>query len=142
MGTRGPKVTQQVPTNARVKKSVGCCKELFRRSDQVMLATADVAAFALPLEDYSLGLPFGKRLSDGRIILHQELITLRGSEATKNVMHASEEDVQALLDGKDIPCDPSLRGHVILLQGNIAVGHGLARDGTLKNNLPRWMILR
>lgn len=114
---------------------------LFLRSDQLMLSTHDVAATRLPLEDYSLGLPFAKKLPDGRVILHQELVTLRGMEAKKNIMECSEKDVEALLAGKDFSCDPVLRGHIILQYEGLAIGHGLAREGRLKNNLPRWMIL-
>lgn len=115
---------------------------LFQRSDQLLLSVRDVATASLTLEDYSLGLPFAKKLPDGRVILHQELITLRGMRATKNIMSLSSAEVEALLQGKDLSCDPVLRGHVILRYGDHAIGHGLAREGKMKNNLPRWMILR
>ncbi len=114
---------------------------LFQRADQLLLSTQDIAAFSLPLQDYSLGLPFAKRLPDGRVLLHHELATLRGNEALQNVLELTAEEVDALLDGKDLTCDPALHGHLILRHDGICVGHGLAKEGKLKNNLPRWMIL-
>lgn len=116
-------------------------ERLFLRSDQFLLSTHDVAMLHLPLQDYSLGMPFGKNLPDGRVVLHQELVTLRGMEATKQILDLSDIGVRTLLDGKDIVCDPTLRGHLILRHKGIAIGHGLAKDGRLKNNLPRTMIL-
>lgn len=115
---------------------------LYQRVDQLLLATKDVASTQLPLQDYALGLPFAKRLKDGRVVLHHEIVTLRGTEATKNTATLNAEEVDALLHGKDLSCDPHLNGHLILLHDDIAIGHGLAKDGKLKNNLPRWMILR
>lgn len=172
--TRAPRAVDRVPfqeqelPRARVRE-IGAQLEglygtpflhegdrLFLRGNEVLLTTEDVAHCSLPLQDYSLGLPFGKRLADGRVILHQELVTLRGMEATKQVIDVSESEVEALLDGKDIACDPLLHGHIILrYQGRAthsagsgsprvsrgAIGHGLARSGRLKNNLPRSMIL-
>ena len=45
-----------------------------------------------------------------------------------------------ILDGKDTPCDPDLRGDMLLLAEGRCIGRGLAKDGLLKNNLPRLMI--
>lgn len=115
---------------------------LFGRCDQLLLTTQDSASCILPMQDYSLGLPFGKRLPDGRVLLHHELVTLRGMEATQHILELSAHEVDALLDGKDLTCDAALHGHLILRHDGFAIGHGLAKDGKLKNNLPRWIILR
>jgi 16S rRNA (cytosine1407-C5)-methyltransferase len=115
-------------------------ERLFLRADQLMLTTLDISKFRLPVQNYSLGLPFGKKLSDGRILLSHELTTLRGMRATGQVLDVSEDELQKLLSGQDIPCPATLRGHMIVRHDGIAVGHGLAKDGKLKNNLPRWIV--
>lgn len=115
---------------------------LFLRSDQVLLSTQDVAEFRLPVQDYSLGLPFARRLDPGRIRLSQELITLRGHEASKNILEISESELNELLDGKDIPCPADLRGDPILIFRGMPVGSSLAKDGMLRNRLPRWLVAK
>ncbi len=115
---------------------------LFERGGELLLSTKDVASFPLPVSDYSLGLPFGKRLPDGRVLLHNELVTLRGAHAKKQTIDVGETDVTTLFAGENLTCDPSLRGHLIIRHNGIVLGHGLAKDGVLKNNLPRSMIVR
>ncbi|MBI2636441.1 NOL1/NOP2/sun family putative RNA methylase [Candidatus Peregrinibacteria bacterium] len=115
---------------------------LLLRSDQVLLSTQDVAEFRLPVQDYSLGLPFARRLDPGRIRLSQELITLRGHEASRNILEISESELNALLDGKDIPCLADLRGDPILLFRGMPAGSSLAKDGMLRNRLPRWLVAK
>ena len=113
---------------------------LFSRSESVVLAPKEVAWFSLPVQDDGLGLPFGKHLEDGRVLLHHELVTLRGAEATRNVLALDGRQVDSLLCGHDTDCDASARGHQILCFDGMAIGHGLAKEGHLKNNLQRWMI--
>lgn len=115
---------------------------LFLRGDQVLLSTQDVAEFRLPVQDYSLGLPFARRLDPGRIRLSQELITLRGAEASRNILEISESDLDAILAGKDISCPPDMRGDPILLHRGIPIGSSLAKGGILKNRLPRWIVAK
>lgn len=115
-------------------------EKLFLRSDEVMLSTEDVSRFRLPMQNYSLGMPLGKRLSDNRMLLHNEFLTLRGMRATTKVMEITTDELTKLLQGQDLTCDPALRGHIILRSEGIAIGHGLAKDGRLKNNLPRWIV--
>ena len=115
---------------------------LFERGGELLLSTKDVASFTLPVSDYSLGLPFGRRLPDGRVLLHNEVVTLRGAHATKQTIDVGEADVTALFAGENLTCDPSLRGHLIIRHNGIVLGHGLAKDGVLKNNLARSMIVR
>lgn len=113
---------------------------LFLRADQILLSTQEVAEFRMPVQDYSLGLPFAKRLDPDRIRITQELITLRGKEATKNALEISEKELAALFDGKDIPCAPEMRGDPILTFRGIPVGSSLAKEGVLRNRLPRWIV--
>ena len=115
---------------------------LFLRADQLLLATEAVAAFRLPVEDYALGMPFAKKLDGVRIRITHELATLRGLEATKNVLTISEHDVEALLDGKDIACPADLRGDALLRFKDLIIGTSLAQHGILKNRLPRWIVQR
>jgi 16S rRNA (cytosine1407-C5)-methyltransferase len=113
---------------------------LFRRLDQLLLATDEVAAFHLPVQDYAIGLPFARRLEDDRLRVSHDLVTLRGNAATKNVAELSDAQLDTLLEGRDTTCDPSLKGDVILRYSDLAVGTGLAVRGTLKNRLPRWIV--
>jgi 16S rRNA (cytosine1407-C5)-methyltransferase len=113
---------------------------LFERGEQLLLANSDVACFTLPVSDYSLGLPFGKRLTDGRVLMHHEFATLRGGRATDNVVEISDTELPELLAGKDLTCDPALHGQVMLKHAGIPIGHSLAKEGRLKNNIPRWVI--
>ncbi len=114
---------------------------LFERGgESVILATREVEEFGLAVEDYALGIPFAKKLKDGRLILDHEMATLRGHMATKNVWEVDEESLKLLLDAKDCDCPTDLRGHTLLLYRGFCIGQGLAKEGHMKNNLPRWMV--
>ncbi len=115
-------------------------ERLFERKDQLILATEEVASFKMPVADYSIGLPFARRVDTFRLRLDHEIATLRGAEATSNVTTIGDEELNLLFDGKDTTCDPSLLGDVVLLYKGVAVGVGLAREGKLKNRLPRWVV--
>jgi 16S rRNA (cytosine1407-C5)-methyltransferase len=115
-------------------------EQLFQRSEEILLSTQDVAAFKLPMTDYSLGIPLGKKLSDNRLLLHNEFISLRGRRAVTKVLDVSAEDLTKLLQGQDLTCEVELRGHIMIRSDGIAVGHCLAKEGRLKNNLPRWIL--
>ena len=115
---------------------------LFLRGDQVILSTETVENYKMPVQDYSLGMPFAKKLDGGRIRLTHEIITLRGNEATKNVLALTQQDVDNLLDGKDGVCPKDLRGDVILRLGDLPIGMSLAQEGILKNRLPRWVVAK
>lgn len=126
---------------------------LFLRADQIIIANEQAADFKLTVQNYALGIPFARKLEGGpsfapgasagrRIRLQHEIITLRGHEATKNVLEMSEADVEMLLDGKDIPCPESFKGDPILTCGGLVIGTSLAQNGTLKNRLPRWVVAK
>ncbi len=121
---------------------------LFQRGDHVLLATKEVAAFKLTTQNYSLGLPFALRLHsshetgpDGdRLRLDHEAAILRGTLATAGTVVIDAAVLDLLLDGKDATCPPDAHGDVILLYRGMPVGIGLAREGHLKNRLPRWIV--
>ena len=119
---------------------VGGGEQLFDRGDHLAITTEEVARFKLPVVDYCLGLPFGKRLRDIPVYIDHEMAVLRGADATKNVCKVDDDQLQELLRGKDIVCDASLLGHVLLHYRRWCIGRGRAGNGTLKNHLPRWMI--
>src|SRR3989338_9319360 len=113
---------------------------LFERGEYLMLATEEVAKFSLPTENYSLGLPFAKMVGEGRLRLEHEIAILRGSEATKNTHELSPEALGQVLQGDDIACPKELKGDVLLRFRDLTIGVGLAKDGVLKNRLPRWFV--
>ncbi len=113
---------------------------LLERGKELLLSTEDVAELKLPVQNYSLGMPFALRLDGNRVRVHHEALTLRGGLATKKCAPIDDAQLQTLLDGRDPACDPSLDGDILLLYKNIPIGFGLARDGHLKNRLPRWIV--
>lgn len=119
---------------------VGDNERIFERGEMLLLSNEDVAHFPLPLQDYSLGIPFGKRLKDGRVLLDHEVATLRGHLATKHVFDVTDDELEKLLEAQDISCPEELHGHVIIRHNGKAIGIGLAKEGHLKNNLPRAMV--
>lgn len=114
---------------------------LFERGgESLILGTEEILNFGLPVEDYALGIPFGKKLKDGRVLLDHEMATLRGHRATENIVEVNDAQLELLLDAKDCDCPAGLNGHTLLLYHGFCIGQGLAKDGRMKNNLPRWMV--
>ncbi len=113
---------------------------LLQLGENVMLVPLDVARFDLPMQNFSVGLPFAKLLKDGRIRLAHEIATLRGHEATKGTLTLNDAQLADILAGKDTTCDAGLRGDMLLLREGHCIGRGLAKEGILKNNIPRIMI--
>lgn len=115
-------------------------ERLFERGEMLILSNQDVAHFPMPLQDYSIGIPFGKKLKDGRVILDHETATLRGHMATKNVLHVSDDELEKLFSAQGLDCPADLHGHTLIFHNGRCIGMGLSKDGHLKNNLPRWMV--
>lgn len=113
---------------------------LIEKGQQLLLAGEEAYGFPLPVTEYAMGIPFAKILPDGRFRITNELASLRGHLATFGVMELSQVELDALLSGKDIPVDASLRGDTILRFRGISLGLGLAKEGTLLNRLPRWVV--
>lgn len=113
---------------------------LFQLGENMLVTTAELAKFPLPVQDFSLGLPFAKLLKDGRVRIAHETATLRGHEATKGTLALDAKQLEDILDGRDTACDPGIRGDMLLLAEGRCIGRGLAKEGLLKNNLSRLMI--
>lgn len=113
---------------------------LFERGENLLLATSEVAKFSLPMTNYSLGLPFAKVVGENRLRLEHEIAILRGSRGTKNTLELAQEALSDLLQGRDIACPLEVKGDVLLRFGSYSIGIGLAKEGLLKNRLPRWFV--
>ncbi len=113
---------------------------LYQMGENILLVPTEVAKFHLPLQDFSIGLPFAKLLKDGRVRIAHETATLRGHEATKGTLTLEAKQLEDILDGKDTTCEEGLRGDMLLMAEGRCIGRGLAKEGLLKNNLPRLMI--
>lgn len=115
-------------------------ERLFERGDLLILTNDPVSDFHLPVQDYALGLPFGRRLEGSRVRVDHDIATLRGHRATRNTEDLHDAQIEALLDGKDTTCSPDFRGDIVLRYRGVPLGFGLAKDGHLKNRLPRWLV--
>lgn len=113
---------------------------LLQHDERLWLTRSEMLKFPLPTLHRYIGLPFGKVLRDGQMKLDQDILTLRGNEATKNVLDLTEDQWKQILRGQDIDCDSSLEGHILLRFDGIIVGRGKARDSRCKNHIPRWII--
>jgi 16S rRNA (cytosine1407-C5)-methyltransferase len=113
---------------------------LFERGEHLLVTPSEVANFDMPVEDYAIGLPFGKWLDQHRVLPSHEIAWLRGGRATRLVCEVDDAQMKNLLSAKDDVCDPSLKGYVIVRCGDCTLGLSLAKEGRLKNNLPRWMV--
>lgn len=108
--------------------------------DHLSVTTEDVIQFPLPVTDFSQGLPFGRRLRDAPVYVDHEMATLRGNAATKNVCDVPAPSLDLLLRGENCPCPESLLGHVLIRHGGLCIGRGRAKNGILKNHIPRWIV--
>lgn len=113
---------------------------LIEKGNFILVATEEAHGFPLPVTEYAMGIPFAKILPDGRFRMTNEMASLRGRLASSGVMELSQAQLEALLSGKDIPVDASLRGDTILRFRGVSLGLGLAKEGTLLNRLPRWVV--
>ncbi len=114
--------------------------QLFEREDQIILSTKDVRNFSLPVTNYSLGLPYAKRVGGSRFRITHDLAIRLGQMASCNVLNLGEEQMKELLNGKDTECSVDISGDTILLWNGLGLGLGLAKDGVLKNRLDRWLV--
>ena len=128
----------------------------FLREDEVLLENKEqlsvlpLAAVNLPLpvHPYMAGLPYAKNTTHGFPRLSHEMATLRGAEATAQVLVLTEEQFRESLRGTNLKIEgaPVEDGDVILviesevLKKKIVVGRGMLKAGTLLNRLPRDMV--
>lgn len=115
-------------------------ERLWEKGDHLVLTTDTVSNFRLPVTDYCLGLPFGRRLRDIPVYIDHEIAVLRGSAATQNFCTIGDAELATLFTGQDTACPESLSGHVLVRYRDWCIGRGRARNGMLKNHLPRWMV--
>lgn len=113
---------------------------LFESGDTIVLTNEATERFTMPVQDYAIGLPFLKIQKDGRTRPAHELVTLRGNYATENIYTLNDTQQSELLAGKDTICPPSLRGEIIILWRGMPLGLCMAKEGMLKNWLPRRLI--
>ena len=114
-------------------------EELFIAKDQISALTSEAASFLLPFQNYALGLPFG-RIRDGHIRLSHETVLLRGLEAKKNIHAVTKEELDALFRGQLVPCLASMRGDVVLAFDGMALGIGMAKDGSVRHRFPKYFL--
>ena len=115
-------------------------ERLLRLGDEVYICNDDAFSFQSTVTPYAIGMPLGRVLRDSPLYVDHEIAVLRGSEATENVWDLQEGQLQELLSGKNIVCDASIEGHILLRHEGMCIGRGRARKGIVKNHLPRWMI--
>ncbi len=158
--TRAPEVVETVPfrimplPTGRQEQFARDFEEMFGSSflrpgellleggNQLMLTTAAVWEFPMPGPVDSLGLPWAKRVEEHRVRIVQEMVSLRGHEATKSVVAVTDEQVEMLLDGKDLDAPEGFIGDVILKWGEVPIGTGVVSKGRLLNRLSRWVVQR
>lgn len=114
---------------------------------QLFLTTQEVADFPLPTSDFAMGLPFGKATDHGLVRLSHEMATLRGLEATKQIVDLDEKRLMELLCGKNLSSVSSEwdDGDALVLFSPLAdlslcIGRGLLKRGDLLNRLPREIV--
>jgi len=113
---------------------------IYDRGDQLVLATQEVSKFKMPAVDYSVGLPLGRTVRDCPLYLSHEMATLRCDDATNHVCDLDDDQLQKYLEGANVDCSDDLLGHSLVRYKGICIGRGRAREGKLKNHLPRWVV--
>ncbi len=121
---------------------------LMATSEQLYVFPREFQRFRIPLSPSFVGLPFGKTTTHGLVRFSHEMATLRGHEATRQILTLSEDDLRRALQGKDLASD--LRqledGDVLLgikdeaFDRPIIVGRGLLKEGKILNRLPREIV--
>ena len=128
----------------------------FIRDDEVLLETKEqllilpesALYFPLPLKPYYSGMPFGKLTDHGLVRLSHEMATLRGHEATKQILHLPESEMKKTLAGVSVTTSVEGfdDGDVLLgLEDNalsrpMIFGRGLLKKGAILNRLPREIV--
>ena len=67
-----------------------------------------------------------------------------GSQSTEHVYHLNEEELQKIMLGRDISIQENFyTGDILILRSqNVSIGVGKYLDGTIKNLLPRNMVVK
>jgi 16S rRNA (cytosine1407-C5)-methyltransferase len=106
----------------------------------VYLVTTYGQTLNIPNRNYSLGVPYGKLLNNNTIRISNDIARLRGAEAVHNVVCITKEELQTMLDGKNVTCTPTLQGDVIVQYEGYSLGTCTAQKGILKNTLDRELV--
>lgn len=121
---------------------------LYEMKEQLFLLPQEYLDFFLPVNPYMGGLPFGKNTSHGLVRLSHEMATLRGADATKQVLRVSEEDMRLILKGVNIKATPAGYddGDILFsveapsIARDLVFGRGMLKEGTVLNRLPRDIV--
>ncbi len=121
---------------------------LLENKEQIFMLPEAVVDFFLPVLPYMTGLPFAKNTTHGFPRLSHEIATLRGHEATKQVLSLSSEDLKSAFKGVNLKIEKSSceDGDVLLamespaLKKHLTFGRGMLKAGTLLNRLPREIV--
>lgn len=121
---------------------------LIESRDQMLVLPQAIVDFKLPFKPYFTGLPFGKFTDHGLPRLSHELASLRGHEATKQLLMVSEDDYKKSFAGANISASPKGfdDGDVLLALKNPALkkplvfGRGVLKKEIILNRLPREIV--
>ncbi len=121
---------------------------LIEYKEQLSVLPESILKFYLPTNPYMSGLPFGKSTSHGLTRLSHEMATLRGLEATKQVVTLSESDIRDAMKGVNVKYEkPGMDdGDVLIAMESAALGkpiilgRGMLKNGIILNRLPREMV--
>lgn len=121
---------------------------LYEMKEQLFVLPQEYQDFFLPINPYMGGLPFGKSTSHGLVRVSHEIATLRGSEATKQVLRVSEDEMRSVLKGVNIPASGTGYddGDVLFsvpapsMNRDLVFGRGMLKDGVVLNRLPREIV--
>jgi 16S rRNA (cytosine1407-C5)-methyltransferase len=121
---------------------------LIESKEQLLVLPSLLLEKYIPLLPYFSGLPFGKYTSHGLPRLSHELTTLRGGEATKQVLHLAHADLKRVFAGVNVESVVKALedGDVMLgLEDNavgrtMIFGRGVLKNGIILNRLPREIV--
>lgn len=113
---------------------------LYEMNNELFVLSDRARNFFLPTTPFSIGIPFGKKAKKPPLIVSHEFAILVGNQAQQNIIDVSDEEYEKLINGEDISCESGLEDHVLLRYKHFCIGLGRARDGKLKNHLPRGLI--
>lgn len=121
---------------------------LIEIKDQLLILPESALHFPLPVRPYYAGMPFGKLTDHGLVRLSHEMSTLRGHEATKQILHLPESEMKRTLAGVSVSVSVEGfdDGDVLLgleenaLSRPMIFGRGLLKKGAILNRLPREIV--
>ncbi len=115
---------------------------LFQNKESMLITTNAIADFAMPSGPYLVGMPFGRDAGDNIVRVSQEILTLRGREATKQIVNLDHDEMKAMLRGQNIEPKNSTaeNGDIILYLDGIPLCRGVLKDGKVLNRLPREIV--